>query len=176
MLDVLTHVVKIMECDKDRCRLAMTCTRLMKSEFYFNNLVSIKKINNLQWFDKFTNIRVVNFSKLPQSVMHLTFEKNFNVSLKGRIPSTVKTVTFYWDRNDVSITAIMTLTDIYYKLIHFQESINDYFPLSIKEIIFHGDFSGIQQENMGIAFNRDDLKITFVNPVKKCLRNIEDDF
>lgn len=164
MLDVLTHVVKIMECDKDRCRLAMTCMKLIKSEFYFNNLINIKKINNLQWFDKFTNIRVVNFKKLPQSITHLTFEKNFDTSLKGRIPLTVKSVTFFWDLDYVSVSSLGTLAELYFKITHFQESVNDYFPLSVKEIIFHGDFSYNQQLNLQLALNRDDLKITFINP------------
>lgn len=165
MLDVLTHVVKIMECDKDRCRLAMTCTRLMKSEFYFNNLIDFDKIINLPWFDKFTNICVVNFRKLPQSVLHLTFKENFNVSLKGHIPSTVKTITFHWDSDYVSINSMRRITEIYFNIIHLKESIDDYFPLSVKEIIFYGEFSSTQQGNIKLGLNRDDLKITFMNSI-----------
>ena len=115
MLDIWGLIIKIIECDKDRCYLAMTCTDLSKIKICFNDPIEVEKIVNSRWFDNFTNIRVATelpdcshnpqyrikakINKLPESITHLILGCQFKDCIKNSIPETVKTITFCWDGN-----------------------------------------------------------------------------
>lgn len=159
MLDILTHVLKIIESDKDRCHLAMTCRYLMKSDFYFDNLIDIEKIMQSQWFDNFTNIYLTNdIAKLPRMVTQLTFATRFDQSIKHIIPNTVFNITFQkpkiYNRHHV------TLFDIYLCCYKCKAKVSDYFPLSVTNIITIDD--KLPEEIEGIL-KRQNLTFTFIN-------------
>ena len=160
MLDILTHVFKFMDCDKNKCLLAMTCSRLMKSDFYFDNLIDIEKITHSQRFDKFTNIHLeTNIQKLPLSVTRINLGEHFEFN-KYYIPPTVKIITIYWN----GFVFSNLLFNFYFRIQNFGESIADYFPISVTEICFVGPFDAIQQQNIENVLKRNDLMITFMNP------------
>lgn len=159
MLDILTHVLKIIESDKDRCRLAITCRYLMKSDFYFDNLIDIEKIIQSQLFDKFTNIYLTNdITKLPKMVTHLTFATSFDQSIKNMIPNTVKNITFQkpksWNRHHA------TLFDAYFNCYKCGTEVSDYFPLSVTDIIMINDISPKEIDEI---LKRQNLIFIFIN-------------
>jgi len=162
MLDILTHVLKIMECDKDRCRLAMTCNRLMNSDFYFDNLIDIEKITDSRLFDNFTNIYLINnISKLPRMVTHLTFPTKFCKSIKYMIPHTVKNITFNQPRpyNNHHYT----LYDIYFACSNCNATVSDYIPSSVTSITINGYYDDDKQNEISKILGQDN-PITFIYP------------
>jgi len=158
MDDIWGYILNLVECDKDKCRLLMTCSWISKCKFYFNKMVAPYKIINSRWFNHFVNIHIYSnydamlpssvthlqidsgFTKLdknyiPSTVSHLRFGDVFNQSVEGYIPTSVTHVAFGTSYNQPikdcipSSVTELTLGD------HFNQPLHD-IPSSITKIIF----------------------------------------
>ena len=70
MLDVWSYITELIEDDKDKCRLMMTCKWISECQFHFNQINIYEKIlRRSRWFDHFTNVLVEK--KIEQFPFHM---------------------------------------------------------------------------------------------------------
>ena len=137
IFDIWCYIASVINDDKDKCQLMMTCKDISKCAFYFNQEIDIDKIINSQWFNKFTNVLIHdNVRILPYSITHLSFDDVFNKSIIMRFPPTITHLTFGR---------------------YFSKSIEYCMPSSVIEITFgdnfYGSLIGIPSSVKTINFN-----------------------
>lgn len=100
MLDAWSYIANLLESDKDKCRLMITCKDMSKCRFFFNERIKIEKIVTSNFFNHFVNIKINNFNvPFPSFITHLKFGSEFNESIDNRIPSTITHLIFGWRFN-----------------------------------------------------------------------------
>jgi hypothetical protein len=87
--------------DKNKLNFLSTSSilHLLKSKIFFNNPVWMSRINNIWYFDRFTNIVTDQLSGYPKCITHLTFGIFFDQDIKDCIPISVTHLTFGWNFN-----------------------------------------------------------------------------
>ena len=74
----------------------MTAKEMLNCKIYFDETIDIDKINGLKIFDKFRNVMISSYKKLPSAVTHLVLFDKIDYLNKNYIPSTV---THLWCAN-----------------------------------------------------------------------------
>ena len=112
-------IIKIADelSDKQKIYMTMLSKQLdhFKFKFIYVELVSLSKIKMLPYFDNFENVELdimmhspkfakfIHFlattTNIPDKITNLTFNENFNQSIKDCIPSSVSHLTFGWKCN-----------------------------------------------------------------------------
>jgi len=150
-------IIKISEKlkDKEKIYLSMVSIKFNKIKYKmrYTELVTIAKIESLPYFDNFENVEISNIIlKCPKNakyihllsnqinilpcVTHLTFDDNFNQSIKDCIPSSVTHLKFCY-LFDQSIKDCIPSSVIYLKFGHdFDQSIKDCIPSSVTHLTF----------------------------------------
>lgn len=158
-LDVWSHIAIFIDSDKDKCHLMITCKKISKCNFYFNEIICIEKIIGTAWFDRFTNIETDDLSILPRYLTHLKigtwtfsyaaiFGDVTNYDFNGKIPLTVTHLTFP-DNFNQKLDDCIPSSVIYINFgFNFDHPIKDRIPTSVTEITFGGRFNQMINKNI----------------------------
>src|SRR5437868_5857116 len=96
MQDIWGYISNFINDNKDTCNLLMTCKEISTFKIYFREAISITKIVDYQWYDKFINIIVdAHIILMPLHIKRLVLNGNFCQSEKFCIPSTVTHLVLY---------------------------------------------------------------------------------
>ncbi len=144
MDDIICFICTILEdYDKLNFLSVSSLTHKLKSKIFFNESISMKKIMNIWYFDRFTNIITNPVDIYPKCILRLEFGYNFNSDIKNCILPNVTHLNFgtYFNQDikDCIPPSITHLTFGYY----FNQDIKDCIHLSIKHL------------NFGYYFNQD---------------------
>src|SRR5579872_6693746 len=92
--------------DKDKIKFLSSSKELhiLKDKVHYNDQIYIGDINDLWYFDRFTNIHISNSNyryPIPNSIIKLSLRYYFYADIKGYIPNTVTHLTFggYFNQN-----------------------------------------------------------------------------
>jgi hypothetical protein len=118
--DVILLILEYSE-SKDKLNFISTCQyfNTFKFKVQFNDPITNSNIKDLLYYDRFTNIILDCFKKLPASITHLTFEDNFNQEIKD-----------YILQSDLHNLTHLTFGH------HFNKEIKDRIPLSVTHLTF----------------------------------------
>jgi len=74
-LDILGYISEFSLSNQDKCRLMMTCKKISKYPFFFDDQIDIDKLTiTSMWYYKFRRIYNYHTNKnIPLFVNHLTF-------------------------------------------------------------------------------------------------------
>ena len=90
MNDIITYICDFLnDTDKISLLSMSTSAHLLKNKVYFNGQILISKITHLWYFDRFTNIMVLEIHFFPKFIANLTFGDDFNQPIRNSIPESV---------------------------------------------------------------------------------------
>jgi len=153
--------------DRDKLKLTATCKKLLcfREFLYYDILISIEKIRNLQYKYNFKNLKVkenisgdelAKFKKLnglllyddfkhnikniiPNTVKYLEILSDFNGDLKGCLPSSLKSLCINGRFNQSIRDCLPSTIESLHFGISFNNSIDKFIPSSVKYLKFgHG--------------------------------------
>ena len=120
--DMLRQICqKIGDRDKINLLSVNNSLHLLKNNIYYNDRVHDIDIQDLWYYDQFTNIYSESYMfKLPKNITHLTFGNFFDYSIKNCIPSTITHLTFgRWFTQDIQYlpksVIFLTLSEYYHE-------------------------------------------------------------
>src|SRR5690606_16716268 len=149
MLDVWGHIAGFIKTNNDKCRLMMTCTEISKCRFYFDEMITIKKIAGSRWFNNFIDVLVPDkTSILPLNIQYLTFGYNFNENIDDYIPLTVTHLTFGMFFNQPIKNCIpSSVTHLTFES-YFDQCIENCIPSSVTHLNFDNKFNKPIENNI----------------------------
>lgn len=168
----------------------MTAKEMLNCKIYFDETIDIDKINGLKIFDKFRNVMISSYKKLPSAVTHLVLFDKIDYLNKNYIPSTV---THLWCANinvlstDNCVPSTVTHLFFYhymainqFKIFHIPSSITHlslgfyhfyYFyhdqlfnyqvPITVAQISINGLYNNIEKSILTNGFSNGVTKIFF---------------
>jgi len=141
MLDAWSCIANLIESDKDKCHLIMSCKGMSKCRFFFNERVKIEKIVTSKFFNHFINVKVNNFDVLfPPFITHLTFGWWFDQPIENRIPSTITHLRF-GNHFDQPIENCIPSSVVHLKFdTFFNQPIKNNIPTSVTHLTFGWHF------------------------------------
>lgn len=113
----------------------------LKNKIYYEDIINVKNIYELWYFDRFKNIIIDNLEyKLPKSLNQLTFCETFNNNIKEYIPDSVSHLTFGNDFNqDIQDCIPNSITHLTFGHC-FNKNINGCIPSSVTQLTFGACF------------------------------------
>lgn len=173
MLDVWSYITELIEDDKDKCRLMMTCKWISKCRFYFNQMNTYEKILRSRWFDHFTNV-LVNKKIIMRPILEISSKE-----INNKFPSNMNNPTFakFVSKFPLNMTHL-TFEDKFNKSVkkcipstvthltfgdYFSHPIKDSIPSSVTHLIFGDSFdyqiknfipSSVKYLEFGYSFNK----------------------
>jgi len=116
----------------------------LKNKFIYHSKINLHKINKLSYFDNFEHIEISSLEygqcRLPNSIIHLEFDDNFNQEITKFIPSTVTHLIFGDHFNqpikDIIPPSVTHLTFGY----RFNQPIGNNIPSTVTHLTFIGIF------------------------------------
>jgi len=182
--DIVGYLIRFIRRDKDKCRLLMTCQWISKCEVFFHEDILINKIIRSRWFHKFTNIIVKNkkckfprkgltpplkASGFPSSITSLTFNHEFNDSVKDYIPSTIVYLKFSDDFNQPIEGCIPPSVKNLNFGWSFDQPIRNCIPHSVKYLSFGYRFNQSIKYCIPLGVNFLHFGERFNQPIKGCI-------
>jgi len=139
--DIWSYIMRFIKNNSDKYRLLVSCKEMSKCDFYFYETIPIHKIQNIRWFNRFTNIIVLKITnKLPISVKKISFALCNQITPKY-LPNTITTIKFSYIFDQPIKGCIPSSVK---KIIfgeYFNQPIDGCIPSSVKKIVFGRDFN-----------------------------------
>ena len=103
MNDIFCHICTYLrDIDKLNFLSVSSFMHQLTSRVFFNDQIQIKKIINIWYFDRFTNIITDQLDVYPKCISHLTFGHRFDKNINGCIPPSTTHLTFgSWFDHDI---------------------------------------------------------------------------
>src|SRR5579872_7065492 len=141
--DIIIYIVDFLAVhDKIKFLSLSQNLHSLKDKIYYKDEIDIKKIHQLWYFDKFTNIIVDNFAYiLPKSINRLKLNCPFNINIKGKLPNSIThlVLTGWLDQDIKDMIPNFGTTNLTHLTFGplFNKSIKGCLPNSITHLYFH---------------------------------------